>query len=246
MQTISAGITDIGRKRSQNEDNFLINDRLNLFIVADGMGGHAGGDVASAMAVLAIEEAYENSVTDNALGALHGPQERLRDAIVMAGTQVYNHSQTEECFRGMGTTVVAVAVSDKIATVAHVGDSRCYHWRGDKLTQVTSDHSLVNEKIEAGLLSLEDAKTHRLKNVITRSLGFDRTVAVDVQSLEMKNADQLLLCSDGLSGLVSAKEMAEHLSSHSPQSAARALVELALIRGGEDNITVIITQFVDM
>jgi protein phosphatase len=243
VHTISVGITDVGLKRSQNEDNFLINDALGLFIVADGMGGHAGGEMASSMAVLAIEEGYSAHTSEPDETRVFGPGERLQDAIAVAGMRVYDYGQQHVTFKGMGTTVVAVAVEGASAIMGHVGDSRCYHWRAGSITQVTNDHSLVNEKIEAGLLSVEEAKTHRLKNVITRSLGFSRAVKVDVNTVDLMLGDQLFLCSDGLSGLVEEGEISKHLASTPPQEAARGLVELALSRGGDDNITIVIVLF---
>ena len=267
MQIVSSGMTDVGVKRTHNEDNFLINDELHLYVVCDGMGGHAGGEIASAIAVHTIEEVLLNSIINpnqdqdrsdafasislkkQVLRAHISEQdedvnditiERLRHAVRLAGSRIHEVAQNESRYRGMGTTCVAALIERRNLFIAHVGDSRAYLYRDGTIEQLTEDHSLVNERIQAGVLSPDEAKNHRLKNIITRSLGFNQDVDVDVQLRGIQKEDQVLLCSDGLCNLVEATEMKESLTAYSPQKAARELVKLACARGGDDNISVII------
>jgi len=244
MRLTSCGMTDVGCRRDHNEDNFLINDQLQLYVVCDGMGGHAGGEVASAIAIHTIEESFssldwgsfESSDTDILA------QEQIRFAVLLAGRKIYEVAQENPTFKGMGTTCVAMFVYENVAYLGHVGDSRCYLVRGTTVEQVTEDHSWVNEQILKGKLTEEKAKNHPYKNIITRSLGFREAEEVDIIKVPIVPGDQLLLCSDGLSNLVEGEEMKELLLEHSPQAAARQLINLACERGGDDNITVLILR----
>jgi len=249
MRISSCGMTDVGVKRTNNEDNYLINDEMQLFVVCDGMGGHVGGEFASAIAVNTVEEVLtgvEFRPEEHGLGAEDGAvehtRERLRYAVRLAGRRIHEKAAEEKEYTGMGTTCVALLVDAGNAFVAHVGDSRGYIIRDGVIEQLTEDHSLVNEKIKAGLLTPEEAKNHRLKNVITRSLGYMEDVEVDLQVRAIRRGDRFLLCSDGLSNLVDASEMGAAALDHSPQAAARQLIELACARGGDDNITVVIAR----
>ena len=248
MQITSCGMTDVGRKRNHNEDNFLVNDELQLFIVCDGMGGHAGGEVASAIAIHAIEEAFEEAFSKNKLNDPSNPfpedlaRENLRFAVLLAGRRIYEAAQADRSFKGMGTTCVALFVLRNNAYIGHVGDSRCYMVRDQEITQITEDHSWVNEQIQAGLLTEKEGRNHKLKNVITRSLGFNEEVEVDILMRALRSGDQILMCSDGLSNLVEAEEIKDHLMRYGPQAAARQLINLACERGGDDNITVLILK----
>jgi protein phosphatase len=241
-------MTDIGVKRTHNEDNFLINEEMNLYVVCDGMGGHVGGEFASAIAVNTIEEVLttmEFRPEEHDLEGEAGTEiqrERLRYSIRLAGKRIHEKARLEPAYKTMGTTAVALMVDDGNAFIAHVGDSRAYRIREGRIEQLTEDHSLVNEKIRAGLLTPEQAKTHKLKNIITRSLGYMEEVDIDLQVCALRRGDRFLLCSDGLSGLVEAAEMGEAVLDYGPQVAARGLVELACERGGDDNITVIILR----
>lgn len=246
MRVTSCGITDVGMKRQNNEDNYLINDDLRLFVVADGMGGHAGGEYASQIAVTTVEEVLLNIQDER---APEGPddgevitQEKLRYAIRLAGKRIYERAQENSDFHGMGTTALVLLIRDGRSFVAHVGDSRCYHFQDGRVAQVTEDHSWVNEQIKAGLISKENARTHKLRNIITRSLGYFDEVDIDTQVRPIREGDAFLLCSDGLSNLVEEQELGAIVHGHAVQEAARRLVELANSRGGDDNITVVIAR----
>lgn len=247
MRIRSCAISDVGLKRGHNEDNYLINEELNLYVVADGMGGHAGGEYASAIAVNTVEEIVTSmEISGDSAAESDDPVERnrekLRYALRLAGRRIYEKADEEPEYRGMGTTAVVLMLDAGNAYFAHVGDSRIYLYRGGKIEQVTEDHSLVAEKIKRGLITPEEAKTHRMRNVITRSLGFQDDVEVDLTVRASKTGDQYLLCSDGLSGHVEAEEMADIMGRLGPQDACRRLVELACDRGGDDNITVVVLK----
>ena len=248
MRVTSCGITDVGMKRANNEDNYLINDELSLFVVCDGMGGHVGGEFASAIAVNTVEEVLASIESDpDALPAkgadsVEYTREKLRYAVRLAGRRIFEKASADPEYKGMGTTVVVLLIDSGNVFVGHVGDSRAYRFRGKQIEQLTEDHSLVNEKIKAGLITEEEAATHRMRNIITRSLGFQEEVEIDTQVHALQNGDQYLLCSDGLSGLVDGAEMGEMLLSESPQNAARKLIHLACERGGDDNITTVVLR----
>ncbi len=251
VRITSCGITDVGLKRGHNEDNYLINEELNLFVVADGMGGHAGGEYASAIAVNTVEEIVTSMEMDGEVTDSDDPVEvtrhKLTHAIRLAGRRIFEKAREQPEYHGMGTTAVVVLVDGANAFVAHVGDSRVYLVRDGAIEQVTEDHSLIAEKIRHGLITPEEAKNHRMRNVITRSLGYQEDVEVDLTIRGVRRGDAYLLCSDGLSGHVTDEEMAEHVVRASgPQEAARKLVELACERGGEDNITTVIAQVDDV
>jgi PPM family protein phosphatase len=245
MRVISCGITDVGLKRNHNEDNLLINEELNLFVVADGMGGHNGGEYASAICGNTVEEIVENMELGDELDvSVDDPvelvREKLRYALRLAGRRIFEKASDSAEFHGMGTTAVSMLIDGSNAFIAHVGDSRLYLVRGDTVEQVTEDHSFVARQIKAGVLTAEEARTHRMRNVIYRSLGYQEDVEVDVQVRPVLAGDRFLLCSDGLSGHVEPYEIFDHVTQFGPQDAARRLVDLACERGGEDNITVII------
>ena len=241
----SAGKSDVGRVREQNEDSYLIQDPLGLYVVADGMGGHLGGQAASQLAVKTIGEVIAqqaDAITDKATEA---DLERcdvsriLADAVRAACATIFDTAQHDPELQGMGTTVTTLLVRDGRAFVAHVGDSRCYLQREDRILQITDDHSLVNEQIKAGFISREQARSSRLKNIITRSVGFERDVAVDTLALAVSPQDRFLLCSDGLSNLVDDTEIGIALASMPLADVPEHLINLANERGGDDNITVI-------
>lgn len=247
MRITSCGVTDVGLKRGHNEDNYLINEELNLFVVADGMGGHAGGEYASAICVNTIEEivASMELLGDEPVDSddpVEVARERLRYAIRLAGRRIFEKASEEPEYHGMGTTAVVVLVEGGNAYIAHVGDSRVYLFRDGRCEQVTEDHSLVNHQIKLGMITAEQAKTHRNKNVITRSLGYQEDVEVDVQVRAVRRNDRFLLCSDGLSGYFEEPELAQILGGMGPQEAARRLIELSCERGGEDNITAVVAR----
>lgn len=252
MKITSCGITDVGQKRQNNEDNFLINDEVNLYVVADGMGGHVGGEFASQIAVTTIEEVIQNVEVDpeatrpdwGALGsqvAIAG--EKLKYAIRLAGKRIFDRTNDEPELRGMGTTTVAMLFDHNRVFLAHVGDSRAYLIRGTTVAQVTEDHSLVNEQIRLGLITREAARNHKLKNIITRSVGYQEDVEIDTIVRPVEKGDRFVLCSDGLSNLVDEAEILEVVgAASSTETAAQKLIDLANSRGGDDNITLIIAQ----
>ncbi len=252
MKIESYGISNVGMKRGQNEDNYLINEDLNLFVVADGMGGHVGGEFASRMAVTTVEEVLQRiSGPDSTL--IHGVNsegadfgERLRFAIREAGKRIYDQALYDESLKGMGTTTVAALLHEGKAYIANVGDSRGYFIRDHQIEQATEDHSLVGEQIKAGILSADDAKGHRLKNIITRSVGYQEDVESDLSIRDLKSGDCILLCSDGLSNLVDSKEICESVVQYPLVKACQNLIQLANERGGDDNITVVLVQVVDI
>jgi protein phosphatase len=243
----AAGQTDVGQRRDHNEDSFLVDEALGLFIVADGMGGHAGGGTASRLAVETIQgsvrEARERE--PGLFGAPTGVEESplpdvLREAVEAACTRIFETARGDPELAGMGTTVTAVLVDGRTAFIAHVGDSRCYLLRESRIYQVSEDHSLVNEQLKAGAISLDEAKHSRFKNIITRSVGFEQEVQVDLMGIELESDDILLICCDGLSNLVDDAEIL-HVAEESPlEETPSRLIELANERGGDDNITVVV------
>lgn len=245
MQISSAVKSDVGRVRQKNEDAHLVDEALGLYVVADGMGGHLGGRAASSLAVKTIgEEVRRHDAELDAVAAAQ-PLEQVKvppilaDAVRTACGVIYRLAQEDPELRGMGTTVTALMLRVGRAFIAHVGDSRCYLQRGDRLVQITDDHSLVNEQVKAGILTAEGARTSRLKNIITRSVGFECDVAVDTYALPLEVNDRFLLCSDGLTNLVDDAEIGLALSARPLLEVPGYLVDLACARGGDDNVTVL-------
>ncbi|MEO3947532.1 Stp1/IreP family PP2C-type Ser/Thr phosphatase [Gorillibacterium sp. CAU 1737] len=240
----TASRTDIGNVRVVNEDRALVVPELQGFtlaIVADGMGGHQAGDTASQLAVELIHQQLLDIGEDETRVSY---EERLHEAIVAANSRIYEMARTQEQFNGMGTTVV-LALADKSGLlVAHIGDSRAYLYQDGQLSQLTEDHSLVYELVRSGQLTKEEAEKHPRRNVLIRALGTDRTVDVDIRYYPWKPGDIALLCSDGLSGMVSGPKIAELLAGgpRDLEKTADALVELALAEGGDDNITVVLLE----
>jgi protein phosphatase len=249
MKTASAGLTDVGRKRNHNEDSFLIDDDLQLYVVADGMGGHAGGGTASRIAVETIDR--ELRKVRDARGAAFEYRgnlqesplpEAIRHAVEQACIAIFHAAQEDPRLAGMGTTVIALLVKDEHAFFAHVGDSRAYLIRGDLIQQISEDHSLVNEQIKAGMITPEEAKHSRYKNIITRSVGFEEEVQVDVMGLVTELGDTFVLCSDGLANMIEDRELLEIMQQLPLEEVPKRLVDLANERGGDDNITVVVVR----
>jgi len=248
-QISARGVTDVGRRRDHNEDAFLVDADLGLFVVADGMGGHAGGGTASTLAVETIRDRVRAArASDPALFADPGPAqtsrlpEVLREAVEEACRNIYRAAQEDPSLAGMGTTVTAALLADGAAFVAHVGDSRCYLARGEQIFQISEDHSLVNEQLKAGAITEEEARSSRFRNIITRSVGFEEEVLVDVMGLEVQPGDTLVLCCDGLSNLVGDGEIGQVVAAEPLSDSPEKLVALANERGGDDNITVIVVK----
>lgn len=253
MPIRSFGLTDVGRKRDHNEDSLFYNDELGLFVVADGMGGHAAGEVASAKAVEVIRDFVKRCREDDEFTWPYGLNPSLDDlqntlvtAIKLANREVWRLAQDRPEHHGMGTTIASVHVLDNHCAVAHVGDSRVYLVRDRKMQQLTSDHSWVNEQLKRGIISPEEARNHRWKNVITRALGNKEQIEVDVTSIELRTDDVLLICSDGLCAGDDVKEevILEQILEHVDDlpTASRILIGLANEAGGRDNITVVLLR----
>src|SRR5688500_4886942 len=249
MRAVSAGLTDVGRKRNHNEDSYLIDDELQLYVVADGMGGHAGGGTASRIAVETIDKELrkvrdgKDNPFANATQLQESPlPEVIRAAVERACLSIFHAAQEDPRLAGMGTTVISLLVRDDHAFFAHVGDSRAYLIRGDLIQQISEDHSLVNEQIKAGMITPEEAKHSRYKNIITRSVGFEEEVQVDVMGLVSEPGDVFVLCSDGLANMLEDRELLELVRATSFGDLPKKLVDVANERGGDDNITVIVVQ----
>lgn len=251
MQISWAARTDPGLRRSQNEDCFCANPDLGLFVVADGMGGHAGGEVASDLAVSEIQNVIESTT------AL-GPQDtwpvpfdasvgmdgnRLRAGFTMANSRIAQQIDKTEKLRGMATTAVAALVKDRHAALAHVGDSRAYLYRAGQLKRLTSDHSWVEEQVRAGMLTEAAAREHPWRNIVTRALSGAEDLDVDVVDLELKEGDRLLLCSDGLPTVLQDTEIGNVLASPVDlQVVCDELVSRANAGGGPDNVTTVVVD----
>jgi len=253
MQIESFGLSDVGRKREKNEDNFLVEPQLQLYMVADGMGGHVGGEFASQMAVETVQTVITELTQDPEATLQESAEIKpgdyksyLRFAISQASAKIFERACQDSKLQGMGTTSVVLIFRNNKAFVANVGDSRAYRIRKGKIEQLTLDHSLVGEQIRAGMIQTKDAKDHRLKNIITRSVGFQEEVEADVEAKAVKEGDIFLLCTDGLYNLVEDEEMLEVTGHHDLKSACRHLIDIANARGGDDNVTVILNKVVSL
>ena len=249
MRLRTFGISDVGRRRERNEDSFLINEDLGLAVVADGMGGHLGGEYASKLAVSTVEEIINSLESDPEITLQEGVKIRqgdysgyLRYATQMASIRIYEKAMSDSTLHGMGTTAVAALFRQNKVYIANVGDSRAYRIRDGKIQQITKDHSLVGEQIRAGIISEDDARAHRLKNIITRSVGFQEDVDTDVDIRIVREGDRFIMCSDGLSNLVGDDELCQIVQDNDLESACRHLIDIANERGGDDNITVVIAE----
>jgi protein phosphatase len=230
--------TDVGMVRQSNEDAFSAEGEL--FIVADGMGGHNAGEVASALAVTTMKSGARNGLTEPS---------QFRELVQQANTAIYTASLDDSAQSGMGTTVTALAVlpgEEPRVMVANVGDSRTYVWRNGRLDRISIDHSYVQELVNEGIITPEEARTHPRRNIVTRALGIDRTVQVDVFTYDVRTGDRLVLCSDGLVDEVSDAEISKVIGQHSnAQECAEALIMVANTNGGRDNTTVVVVDIAD-
>ena len=230
--------TDVGMVRQQNEDSYLAEE--NLYVVADGMGGHNAGEVASALAVTTLKAGARSGIDS---------VERFRELVQQANTAIYTASLDDSTQSGMGTTLTALSIvagEEPRVLVANVGDARTYMWRNGALTRLSVDHSYVQELVNEGIITPEEARVHPRRNIVTRALGIDRSVVVDVFSHLVRTGDRIVLCSDGLVDEVSDADIAVVLGQHSdPQDTAEALVMVANTAGGRDNTTVIVVDVLD-
>lgn len=246
----SFGISDVGLKRSHNEDSFLRSDELGLFVVADGMGGHAAGEVASGAAIRAILDFAERHARDESLTWPFGFDSRfsiganvLLNGLRIANQDICNLQHEKPELSGMGTTIAALRIDGDMATIAHVGDSRVYRFRGTVAEPLTSDHSWVNEQLQKNIITAEEARNHRYKNVITRALGNRVELEIDVRPEAVAPGDVFLLCSDGLSGMIDDETISEVLKTTPDlREATNRLINLANEAGGNDNVTVVLVR----
>ncbi len=246
----ACGATDVGRRRESNEDYFLVDPGIDVYAVADGMGGHAAGEVASEIAITTLKSAlHQKEAAEPAQGDGPGDPKQItarimRNAIVEANAQICRSVEERIEWQGMGTTLVALALVNSSAIIGHVGDSRAYLFREGVLTRLTSDHSWVNEQVKLGLLSPQDAERHPWRNIVTRALGNKKEVDVDLLEQPTVPGDLFLLCSDGLNTMLSDTEIADILKDCrvEPEQACRKLIESANASGGEDNITVVLLK----
>ena len=246
--TLALGsLTDVGRSRSSNQDAYCALLAPNapagteaLLAVADGMGGHQGGDVASTMAIQTLVQRFSPSGKGNTPPpSLDGHQSQLEQVVHQANGEVFQAATKPE-LRGMGTTLTVALLVDSTAILAQVGDSRAYLVRKGAIRRLTQDHSWVAEQVAAGVLTQEQAQTHPQRNILTRALGTTPHVQVDISQAALEEGDVLVLCSDGLHGLVSDEEMGRIVATEEPQKACQTLVDAANALGGHDNITVVI------
>ena len=238
-------VSDVGRRRESNEDSFLMEQGHGLFAVADGMGGHAAGEIASRLAIETLKEALQRDAPDRSVANADDASTWLRDAVVEANRRIWESIRLHEERRGMGTTVVVLLRTGDDAVIGHVGDSRIYLLRGGTLHRMTSDHSWVNEQVKLGLLSDDEAQRHPMRNIVTRALGSRPEVIVDLVTAGVLPGDVFVLCSDGLNTMLSDDEIREILEAHreDPEAAGTSLVDAANQRGGEDNVTVVVIRF---
>lgn len=243
-----AGGSDVGRERAHNEDAILVDADRKLVVLADGMGGYQAGEVASQLAIDVVrEDSSDATLTETDLGRIDPEtgisvaMRQLRGAIEKANNRICSVARGREELNGMGTTIVAARFYDGRVGIAHVGDSRCYRLREGVLEQLTRDHSYVQDQLEKGLISEDEAKHSPQKNLITRALGIDAIAEADVQEFRTRPGDTYLLCSDGLSDLVDDKSIETQLARESnPTDRTKTLIDAANGNGGRDNISVIL------
>jgi protein phosphatase len=236
VRLIAYSLSDVGRKRDHNEDNFLVREDLSLFAVADGMGGHQAGERASKMALeRLVGTLTEGGDRADALAA-------LREAAQAAGAAIFAAAQADEEMHGMGTTLTTLWFQRGRAYLAHVGDSRAYLYRDGRVQQLSDDHSWVSEQVRAGMMTEDEAKSSKFKHIITRSVGFEHNVQVDGAAIPVQPGDCFVICSDGLSNYLEGDELARVLQTRFYRDVPRLLVDLANDRGGDDNVTVVLVH----
>ncbi|MCA9473688.1 MAG: Stp1/IreP family PP2C-type Ser/Thr phosphatase [Nitrospirales bacterium] len=241
------GLTDIGRVRTVNQDTFRLHPDLSVWVVADGMGGHAGGEVASRLAIetigpyIALHQERLNTPNVESRKSL------LKDSLVATNQAIRTHARQHPAFSSMGTTAVVLHISGSSshdATIAHVGDSRAYRIQDQAIIQLTRDHSLVEERIDLGIITREEASTHPLRNVLTKGLGIESVVEPSAQTTSLLPMDKILLCSDGLTKMLTDDEILTIIrqNQHSMKEACQLLIDRANQLGGQDNITVVLVS----
>ena len=250
MQIVSGGVSSVGRVRANNEDSFKIVEALNLFVLSDGMGGEAHGEIASALAVETVVKHCLETVADPAMTVFGDmpagwseKTKRLSSAVHLANKSIYDSAQAHPEQHGMGATLTAAWIDGSKLSIAHVGDSRAYLLRSGNLQQLTSDHSLVAEQVRRGILTPAEAERSEMQSVLLRALGAHLEIEVDAEEHTLFGRDVLVLCSDGLTRMVTEPEIAGTLQAEpDPAKAAARLVELANEQGGADNVTVLVVR----
>lgn len=244
MRVVAWSMSDTGCKREHNEDSLLVSRDLDLYGVADGMGGHAAGDRASQLAVKIVEQELRAADLDSepqrSPGLDDAPGHHLSEAARAASRAIYDDAQTDPAFQGMGTTLTAILLRRGRLYLAHVGDSRCYLFRDGRIEQLTVDHSWIEEQVRAGFMTRAEAEQSALKHVVTRSVGFEREVDVDVMAMPALMGDCYLLCSDGLSNYLTESQLKGFLTRGYYSEVPRRLVDTANALGGDDNISVVV------
>ncbi len=256
MKATGWALSDVGLKRDHNEDSYLCNNEVSLFAVADGMGGHLGGEKASRMAVDVLEQEIARGIklkvtrTNEDIpvvgDGVHPIAKAMRNAVNEATRQIWQHAQVHPEFSGMGTTLTGLLVHRDRVSICHVGDSRAYLYRHGQLRQLTEDHSWIAEQIKAGLVDPDDLIASRFRNIITRSVGFESTVEPDLHTMPIEAGDCFVLCSDGLSNYLSLEEIGNVLATNFYAEACKTMVEMANARGGDDNITVVVVYIANV
>ncbi|MGV8057674.1 MAG: Stp1/IreP family PP2C-type Ser/Thr phosphatase [Smithellaceae bacterium] len=242
MDLTASGKTDQGLVRANNEDNFYLDEKLGLLVVADGMGGHASGEIASNLAVNVIRDYFQGpqKLIGDFNPAYSEATNRLNCAIRLANQAVYEAAQSSPQLKGMGTTIAAVLLTGNKLSIAHIGDSRVYLIRAGNIDQLTDDHSIVNEQVKRAIITKEEAAQSEIKNILTKALGISSEMEADLDELTVFGDDILLLCTDGLSNMVTDEAALEIISfAGSSVAACDSLVKAANENGGKDNITVI-------
>lgn len=252
MGIMAAGATDVGRKRQSNQDSIHLSQKMYFYMVADGMGGHSGGDIASKMATTLVPEYLLNH-----LSTVHSEPEAAKvsiDAVKHANNEILKYSQANHQVKGMGTTLVSLLFYQSTLFITNVGDSRAYMVHQGELYQLSRDHSLIQEKINLGLYTREEGMRDKMKNVLSRTVGFEKDVEVDLFHFKVHRGDIFLLCSDGLHGKVADQDIVHLVNQFLPrektptqtevQGLAQALIDLANHNGGQDNISVVIVSAV--
>ena len=241
MKLTACGKTDIGRLRRNNEDSWFADTRLGLFIVADGMGGHAAGEIASALAVQMIREQLAPLLAKKTRP--EGLLSTLSDAIRLANRAIAQAGEENPEWRGMGTTLTVLLLQAGQALLGHVGDSRLYRWRSGQLEQLSDDHSLVGDQLRRGLISREEADASNLRNILLQAVGITPELEICRKQLPLAAGDYLLLCSDGLTDMLKDKTITELLGQDlTPEQGCERLLEEALVAGGKDNISLVLVR----
>jgi PPM family protein phosphatase len=233
----AVGKTDIGSKRKVNQDSIIVNETCNLYAIADGMGGHKGGEIASAMILEILNTSILNIYNER---KILRPVTYLKEIVSLASIKIFEKAKIDHNLKGMGTTLISLFIYNSNVYITQVGDSRAYLYRSKIMWRLSEDHSLINEQLRSGLISKDQAEKADYKNVITRSVGFEEHVESDVYVRALTSGDIFLLCSDGLSSLVSDEEISKNIDVNNYKKTVDTLIKIANDKGGNDNISVIL------